>query len=332
LNWARRYGGRHSENFTALSKEKEMSDYKELFKRNYGILTVAEQEKVRNSRILIIGDSGAGETIAVVLARSGFENITIAGADTYVPQDSNRQAFCNTDTIGKNKISVISGSLKAINPDINITGIEHLPDETEIEALVSAADIIIPAVDDLSYSILIFRAAKKHGKPAVLCMPSGAMAWVSVIDEATPSIEDVFGIPKLGYKGLRTVMHTRAYRCAQYNFVTSGDWRMGWFWEYFLGNRQLALICPVSWLAASLAAFETLKIASGRWAPIKAPHCWYISKGKVRKSHFSLFIKYHRVLGWRFFGNGHGHYFHRQAFWFWRKFFKFLKDRQDRSL
>ncbi len=307
-----------------------MSDYKELFKRNYGVLTEAEQEKVRNSRILIVGDSGAGETIAAVLARSGFENITIAGADTYASQDANRQPFCSTDTIGKNKISVIRDSLRAINPGISITGLEHLPDEAGIETLVQSADIIIPAVDDLSYSILVFRAAKKHGKPAVLCMPSGAMAWVSVMDESTPSIEDVFGIPKLGYKGLRTVMHTRAYRCAQYNFITSGDWRVGWYWDYFLGNRQLALICPVSWLAASLAALETVKLASGRWEPVKAPRCWYISKGSVRLSRFSLFIKYHRELGWKLFGNGRGQHFHRQAFWFWRKVFKFLKIRQDR--
>ena len=308
-----------------------MADYGELFKRNYGILTRIEQERVRSTKILIIGDSGTGETIAVILARTGFENFTIAGSESYTPQDTNRQACCFDDTIGDNKAEVIRDTLLLINPGISINLIGHLPVDDEIEALVRDADIIIPAVDDLSYSILIFRAAKKYARPAVLCMPSGSMGWVSVIDESTPSIEDVFGIPRLGYKGLRTIMHTRAYRCAQYNFITSGDWRLGWFWEYFLGNRQLALICPVSWLASSLAALETLKIATGRWNQVKAPRCWYISNGKVKRSRFSLFVKFHRELGWKLFGNGRGHYFHRQAFWFWRKVFKFLKKRQDSS-
>ncbi len=308
-----------------------MASYKELFKRNYGILTEREQEKIRNARILIIGDSGSGETIALELARCGFENLTIAGGDSYVMQDTNRQPLCFADTAGRNKIGAISEALKAINPCMNITAVDSLPDENEIDGLISTADIIIPAIDDLSYSILIFRSARRLSKPAVLCMPSGSMGWICVIDETTPSIEDVFGIPKLGYKGLRTVMHTRAFRCGQYNYITSGDWRVGWFWDYFLGSRQLALICPVSWLAASLATLETLKLASGRWEPVMAPRCWYISKGSVKLSRFSLFIKYHRELGWKLFGNGRGQHFHRQTFWFWRKVFKFLKIRQEKQ-
>jgi molybdopterin/thiamine biosynthesis adenylyltransferase len=308
-----------------------MDDYGELFQRNCGILTLAEQERVRRTKVLIIGDSGTGETIAVILARCGFENFTIAGSEHYTPQDTNRQACCFNDTIGEIKAEAISNALHSINPGISIGLVCPLPSDDEIEALVRDSDIVIPAVDDLSYSILIFRVARRHGKPSVLCMPSGSMGWVSVIDGSTPSIEDVFGIPRLGYKGLRTVMHTRAYRCAQYNYITSGDWRVGWFWEYFLGRRQLALICPVSWLASSLAALETLKIASGRWDPLKAPLCWYISNGKVKRSRFSLFVKYHRELGWKLFGNGRGHSFHRQAYWFWRRVFSFLEERQDRS-
>jgi hypothetical protein len=46
-------------------------------------------------------------------------------------------------------------------------------------------------------------------------------------------------------------------------------------------------------------------------------------------SRFSLFVKYHRVLGWKIFGNGKGQHFHRQTFWFWRKVFSYLKIRQD---
>ena len=147
-----------------------MADYGELFKRNYGILTRIEQERVRSTKILIIGDSGTGETIAVILARTGFENFTIAGSESYTPQDTNRQACCFDDTIGDNKAEVIRDTLLLINPGISINLIGHLPVDDEIEALVRDADIIIPAVDDLSYSILIFRAAKKYARPAVLCI------------------------------------------------------------------------------------------------------------------------------------------------------------------
>ncbi|MBN1635865.1 MAG: ThiF family adenylyltransferase [Deltaproteobacteria bacterium] len=304
-------------------------DYTSIFERNYGIFSPEEQERIRTTRVLLAGDSGSGETIAIILARSGFEQFIICGQETYQASDMNRQIGCFEETIGKSKIKQIAESILAINPAVHIETFDHFVQEDKIDDLVSRSDIIIPAVEDLSYSILIFRSARKLGKPAILCMPSGSMAWVSTFDKNTPSIEDVFGIPKLSYKGLRTVMHTREYRCAQYNFITSGDWRVSWFWNYFLDKRPLALICPVEWLAASLAALEALKIASKKWQPIEAPKCWYIRKGKVSRSHFSLFIQYHRKLGWAIFGNGIGQKLHKITHLFWRNVFRFLRFRQN---
>ena len=90
------------------------------------------------------------------------------------------------------------------------------------------------------------------------------MGWVSVFKEKGPTIEEVFGVPRLDYEGLRRVKHSKGFRCAQYNLITAGDWRVEWFWDYFRGNRPLALFCAVECIVASLAALETLKIASGK--------------------------------------------------------------------
>lgn len=306
-----------------------MPGYRELFERNYGIFTEAEQERLRTARILIIGDSGTGETIAHILARSGCEHFTLAGDEHFVPADMNRQPGCTLETIGMRKLAVLEETIRRINPAAQVTLLDHLPTEDELELL--ACDIVIPAVDDLAYSILIFRWARRRDIPAVLCMPSGSMGWVSVFTAATPTIEHVFGIPVLPYPDLRRVTRSREYRCAQYTFITQGDWRVRWFWDYFIGKHPLALFCPVSWIASSLAAQEVLKIATGKWKPVYAPQCWHIRKGRVSRTVFSRFVRYHRQLGWKIFGNGIGQHFHRQAFWFWRKVFRFLQDRQDRA-
>lgn len=304
-------------------------NHRTLFQRNYGIFNEYEQERIRHTRVLIIGDTGTGETISVILARCGVEEFIIAGEGTYVPSDMNRQICCFSDTIGKSKVDRIQASILSINPNSKVAAYGHRLSEEEVNRLIIEADIVIPAVEDLSYSILIFRAARRHGKPAVLCMPSGSMGWVSVFKEKGPTVEDVFGIPKLDYEGLRQVMHSKEYRCAQYNFITAGDWRADWFWEYFRGNRPLALFCPVEWMMASLAALETLKLASRKWKVRESPRCWYVRKGKVFASRFSRFVQYHRRLGWLIFGSGHGKRVHKLALWFWRKFFKYLKARQD---
>jgi molybdopterin/thiamine biosynthesis adenylyltransferase len=277
---------------------------------------------------LIIGDTGVGETISVVLARSGVEEFVLFGEGVYEPSDMNRQICCFSDTIGHKKVEVIRETILSINPNVNIVTNDHLPSEREMDRIIKQADVVVPAIDDFAYTILLFRAARKNGKAAVLCLPSGSMGWVSVFTEKGPTIEEVFGVPKLNYEEMRTLMHTNEYRCAQYNLITRGDWRVEWFWEYFKGDRPLPLICPVEWMLISLAAMEILKISTQKWNPILAPRCWYARKGKISGSHFSSFLRWHRKLGWLIFGSRIGKRFHKQALWFWRHFFKYLKERE----
>jgi hypothetical protein len=85
----------------------------------------------------------------------------------------------------------------------------------------------------------------------------------------------------------------------------------------------------VEWLAAGLAAQETVKLASKKWRPVEAPACWYIRKTGVSRSHFSLFIKYHRKLGWIIFGRGAGRRLHKLTHLFWNSVFGILRSRQE---
>jgi molybdopterin/thiamine biosynthesis adenylyltransferase len=302
--------------------------YQTLFRRNYGIFSDDEQSRIRQNRVVIIGDSGTGETISTILSRSGFEEFIVAGQDNYVPSDMNRQIGCFIDTVGKNKAAHIKDTILSINPQAKVTIFPHLPEEEVLDQLIAQGDIIIPAVDDLAYSVLIFRAARRLGKSAILCLPSGSMGWVSVFRNNTPTLEEMLGIPVLNYKGLRDVMHTVEYQCAQYNYITSGDWRVEWFFEYFKGNRPLALICPAEWMLASLAALEALKVATGKWAPMEAPRCWYLRKGKVSAARFSIFLRYHRKVGWLIFRPGEGWRLHKLTHRLWKRFFDYHRSRQ----
>jgi len=304
--------------------------YNALFTRNSGIFDDFEQERIRQTRVAIIGDSGTGEVLASLLARCGIGKFIIAGEDTYKPSDMNRQIGCFNNTLGRNKLDIIHETLCAINPDIEVTPYHRLPSDDEMEEVLSGADIVIPAVDDLAYSILLFRTAKRLGIPAVLCIPSGTTGWVSVFDNTTPSIEDVFGIPKLAYDHLTRVMRTQEFRCAQYNYITAGDWRVDWFFDYFTGKRPLALICPVEWLIAGLATLETIKIISWKWHPLRAPRCWHPRRGKVSAGRFGYFVRTHRKLGWLLFGSRSGSRSHQLTHFVWKHFFAYQRRREQR--
>ena len=175
-----------------------------------------------------------------------------------------------------------------------------------------------------------FAAPESWGRLAILCLPSGAMGWVSVFTPKSQTVEDALGVPKLEYEDLRAVVKSPEYQCAQYNFITRGNWRMDWFFDYFRGQRPLALIGSVEWLAASLAALEALKIVSEKWKPVVAPRCWYISKARVRRGRFGRFVLWHRKLGWTIFSSRPGKILHRPAVWFWHALFSYLGSREKK--
>jgi len=303
-------------------------DYWELFQRNYGIFEDAEQERIRQTKVLIVGCTGSGEAISVILARCGVENFVLVDEADYQPSDMNRQPCCFIDTIGAKKSETVAKAIRGINPQAKVEVVTSLPIPHALDDLVRQVDLVIPANDDLTYSLMFFRSARKLKKPAILCLPSGAMAWVSAFTPESKTVEDVLGVPQLEYETLRDVIQSPEYRCAQYNFVTRGQWRMDWFWDYFKGLRPLALICCVEWLAASLAALEALKVVSGKWKPVVSPRCWYIWKARVRRGRFSRFVRWHRKLGWMIFSSRIGTILHRPAVWLWRAFFAYLRFRE----
>ena len=67
------------------------TEYKFLFERNYGVFSPEEQEKLRNANVLIIGSGGIGGIVAISLARSGVENMTIYEYDAFQVSNLNRQ-------------------------------------------------------------------------------------------------------------------------------------------------------------------------------------------------------------------------------------------------
>ena len=303
-------------------------EYRERFQRNYGIFEDAEQERIRQTKVLVVGCTGSGETVSIILARCGVENFVLVDGYRYQPSDMNRQPCCFKDTIGCNKGETVARAIKGINPQAKVEVVSTLPLPHAFDDLVRQVDLVIPAEDDLPYSLMVFRSARKLGKTALLCLPSGAMGWVSVFPPRGKTLEDALGVPQKDYGDLQAVVRSPEYRCAQYNFITRGDWRIDWFFDYFKGQRPLALICSVEWMAASLAALEALKVVSGKWKPMVAPRCWYISKARVRQGRFSRFVYWHRKLGWMIFSSRRGKILHRPAVWFWHSIFSHLSSRR----
>lgn len=313
-------------------------DYKEIFKRNYGIFTNEEQERIRDARVLIIGCGGIGGTVAVLLARSGVGRFVLIDFDVYDQTNMNRQIACFVDTIGRKKAHVIQEHILRINPEAEVTAYEDFLNHSQIAALIPDVDLVFPAADDFAFSLFVFRDAKRLGKTALMAVPSGTWSHVSIILPDRPSPEQIEGVPRLStYEELRDTLEIRKYKFGTYFYVPLADWRIEYYRGFIEKGLRPAQICPTVWLCSSLSAFEVIKALSGKWKPVCSPRYWLITKNRIRIHRINGFslhtlLVLQRRFMWSVFHSRFGSYQERLQCLWWNLYYPWMKKRQSRGL
>ena len=314
---------------------KTVPSYRDLFARNYGIFTEAEQERLRLATILIVGCGGIGGTVAIILARSGVGRFVLVEFDQYETTNMNRQVACFKDTIGRNKAEVIGEQIRAINPEAAVEIHNRLLNHAEIASLIPSADIVFPAADDFAFSILIFRDAQRLGKTALLVVPSGTWANVCLISPHGPAVEKMEGVPKLEtYEELKRMFQTRKYKLGTYDYPLRADWRIDYYRGFIEDGLPPAQLCPSVWLCSSLGALEVVKHLTCRWAPVVAPRYWSITKNRIRIQRINglslqTLLIWQRKLVWHIFQTRLGPSLEFLQNLWWQLFCRWVKYRQD---
>ncbi len=278
-------------------------DYLTAFTRNRGVLDTGQQERLRRSRVLVVGCGGVGGTVAVALARSGVGAFTLVDFDDFEPTNLNRQIACTRETLGRNKAEVLAEHLRSIAPDVDVDFVPHRVDLADLDDLIEPCDLVFPAADDYAYSLMVFRHTRALNRPALMVVPAGLWATVAIISPRGPSPEQLHGVPSLaGYDELSELFRSWDSKIANSYYVTLGGWHRDYFVDHVQGEAPIAQICPSVWLASSLGALEVVKQLSGHSRPTVAPRYWLMtSRGGVRRAHmywpdlYSIQVAYRRI-------------------------------------
>jgi len=263
--------------------------YEQFFERNYGVFSLDEQERVRDARVVIVGCGGIGGIVAISLARSGLEHFVLYEFDTYQPSNMNRQIECFADTLGENKAVAIRNALLQINPEIDVVLCDRALELEEIPEAIQQGDVIVPAADEWPLSILMLDTAKDMGVPAILAYPVGALARVSTFLAEGPYASECLVMPyRASYDELKKFMDDPNNRRILQYYCTEGAWTHEWFDGWCEGALPHAQLCSPVWVTGALAAMEVIKIVSGKWKPVVAPHYWHITPTGARIAKFGI--------------------------------------------
>ena len=123
------------------------------------------QQKLLDSKVLIIGAGGLGAPIALYLAAAGIGAIGIADADNVDLSNLQRQVIHFTPDIGKPKVISAREKIEAINPDVQVRTYHEWISAANIMAIIKEYDFVVDGTDNFAAKFLINDACVLAGKP-----------------------------------------------------------------------------------------------------------------------------------------------------------------------
>ena len=189
------------------------------------------QERLRQSRVLIIGLGGLGSAAALYLAAAGVGRLTLVDDDAVDLSNLQRQIIHRTADIGRPKIESARDSLLALNPLIEVVTIAKRLDDAELLEQIEQADAVVDASDNLATRWAINAACVNSGIPlvigAAIRLEGQVLAW------------------RPGGAGA-------CYRCLYHDAEMPAE-----------SCTQTGVFAPVVGIIGSIQALETLKILTG---------------------------------------------------------------------
>lgn len=171
-------------------------DYATAFSRNLGLISLSEQEKLRQSRIAVLGLGGVGGVNLVTLARLGIGKFTIADFDAFELANFNRQYGAMCSTVGRAKAEVMRDLVLEINPEAEIQAFQEPIGPNNVDAFLKGADVLVDGIDAFAVDIrrLVYCKAREAGIYALGAGPVGfSTVWMIFAPDGI-SFDDYFDL------------------------------------------------------------------------------------------------------------------------------------------
>ena len=248
------------------------SVYEQSFSRNLGILSRAEQERLRKSSVAIAGLGGIGGSTMILLARMGVGRFRVADFDTFDLPNINRQYGARIDTIGMPKVAVLADEVRRINPAARVDVFPGGFTSNTGDALLDGADIAVDAIDfyAIDTHLEFHRATRRHGLFTLMGSPVGFSACLQIFDPKGMSLEEYCDLredaPPLEKQLRYACGLVPALAHIAYFDVSAGASNTD-----FISGTGPSTACACA-LAASLVATEAVLILLRRRPPRCVPH------------------------------------------------------------
>jgi sulfur-carrier protein adenylyltransferase/sulfurtransferase len=125
------------------------------------------QLKLRAARVAVVGAGGLGSPIGLYLAAAGIGRIGIIDFDVVDLSNLQRQVLYGTGDVGRKKVDVAAGRLRAMNPNVDVVTFDVRLTRDNALDILRDYDVVIDGTDNFPTRYLVNDACVLLGRPYV---------------------------------------------------------------------------------------------------------------------------------------------------------------------
>jgi molybdopterin/thiamine biosynthesis adenylyltransferase/rhodanese-related sulfurtransferase len=127
----------------------------------------AGQQKLLESRVLMLGAGGLGSPAALYLAAAGVGTLGIVDMDVVDASNLQRQILHNMDRIGERKVDSAKKTLTQLNPDVDVVTYDVRFAADNVLDIIDGYDVIVDGTDNFPTRYLLNDASLLKKIPVV---------------------------------------------------------------------------------------------------------------------------------------------------------------------
>jgi len=149
-------------------------------------IDVVGQQRLLDSRVLIIGVGGLGSPLAMYLAACGVGELLIVDDDMVELTNLQRQIIHSSKHIGMSKVASAAEAIESLNAEVKVSVIAERISGERLRNEVDNVDVVVDATDNLVSRLEINKQCYSARKPLV---SASAIRWegqLTVYDSRQP--------------------------------------------------------------------------------------------------------------------------------------------------
>ena len=127
----------------------------------------AGQQKLLESKVLLLGAGGLGSPAALYLAAAGVGTLGIVDMDVVDASNLQRQILHNLDRVGERKVDSAKKTLTSMNPDVNVVTYDTRLGADNVVELFEGYDLVVDGTDNFPTRYLVNDASLMTRVPVV---------------------------------------------------------------------------------------------------------------------------------------------------------------------